>query len=323
MRKLIVFLGDFYPECAPFCAELQNSVEYDFLPFVVPSVLTQQPWLLNFTKVFKTRTANSNIINEVRSLNPFAILVRSWTGFAGINLPEAIYWKMETMQRESPNQPLPRVNPTKPFRAMLTQNHVEVPVYKDLGIPVGWLPRGVSHNWEKPLPKTYDVMVTGTAIQQTKIDSFKLLMGNLISVLSPEQLRVYINAGGIPEFAAYRKPTHPAEQGPTLMAQAKIFISPVTTRFDPGIISHKTVQAMACRTLTLTQRYVGVEDLMGKDGENLIYADTPEEAKEKVLYYLSHDVEREAIAERGYNFIHAKYNVTKIIKQAFKEIGVE
>jgi hypothetical protein len=326
-RKLIVFLGNFYPECAAFCAELQNSSEYDFLPFVAGGVLAEQPWTKNLPNIFRSRvlgrTPGPEIVRMVRDLNPYAVLVRAWTGWAGLALPEAIYWKIETLQREVPGQQLPLIPPPRKFRAILVQNHLEQDAYRQYGVPVGWLPRGVSHYLEVPLPKTYDVMVSGTACHRFKNESFAILASTLPKVLSPEQLRIYIPHGSLNWVGKYLRPVYPAENGPTLMAQAKIFISPVTTRYDPGIISHKTIQAMACRTLTLTQRYDGVEDLMGKDGENLIYASTSGEAQEKVLYYLAHDAAREMIAQRGYEFVHNKYNVTRIIQQALAAIGIE
>jgi len=92
------------------------------------------------------------------------------------------------------------------------------------------------------------------------------------------------------------------------VASAKIFVSPTTIWLDPYALSHKTVSSMGCGTLTMTNKYGAIEEILGKHKETILYANEPEETLELVQYYLDHDTEREELATAGYDFVHKKYN---------------
>jgi hypothetical protein len=92
------------------------------------------------------------------------------------------------------------------------------------------------------------------------------------------------------------------------VASARIFVSPTTIWLDPYALSHKTVSSMGCGTLTMTNKYGAIEEILGKHKETILYSNEPEETLELVQYYLDHDTEREELAMAGYNWVHEKYN---------------
>lgn len=190
-----------------------------------------------------------------------------------------------------------------------------------------WLPYCVSRYWGKQnATKTIPVMVatslppSGTDLKKKSLD---ILVRPLVDKM-PSELWAFNGYHRGLESLDYLKPCLKASFNPMdavhHISRAKIYISPSTIWFDEGCISYKTVEAMACGVLTVTNNYIGMEDVFGKDGENLIYANTPEETVEKVQYYLSHDKEREEIAERGYEFVHENYGWERNLIRLKEEI---
>ena len=331
--KKILYFGNLYHAEASLAMELNAGSDYKFIPVFTHSFNDVfdndfKPYF-NFKKLFNPYVIIPDPVEMAKIIDkekPNIIIDRCWVDFANYPPPGTIFWKIESSARSLEDDPLPMILPVSGHAAFLTFNHVEVPEYKKvLGIPVSFLPYSVSTHWDKPLAKTMDVMVTGTCANIEKIQSYELLTKKVCETLPKGSVNIYAHCGAnnLNWVKDNLRPLYYAEQSPILMAQAKIFISPVTTRFDPGTISHKTLQAMGCRTLVLTQHYKGVEDMLGPDGQFVIYADSQEEALKKVIYYLKHDYERDAIAQRAYTFAHGEYNGTKVFKRALKDIGIE
>jgi len=326
----ILTLCNLYGAEVTFIKEMQVNPNYTIVPVVDPNDPTVNAnviykHIVQSTGVNMIAAEQGKVDNLIKQEAPDITIVRCWTGFAKLQVPGSLFWKIESTRRKVRGAELTVTVPNKSASYFCTQNKLEVPLYASkLNIPVAYFPRGVCPTWEFPCKKTVDVVSTGTAVSEPKVASFNMLVKPLSTCLSPEQLHVYISWGAtnLEWLGSYAKTLHMIEDAPAIVGSAKIFVSPVTTRFDPGIFSQKSLQAMACRTLVLTQHYTGVEDIVGPDGENLIYADSPEEAVDKVKYYLSHDNEREAIAERGYKFVHAEYNYTKVFERALKELGI-
>ncbi len=74
-----------------------------------------------------------------------------------------------------------------------------------------------------------------------------------------------------------------------------------------GYTSNRFFNVMGCGAFCLVRRFPGL-DLWGSDGVHFVAFDTDEEACEKIKYYLSHDQERQQIADAGYRWFHAYHN---------------
>lgn len=309
-------------------AEFRNSGEYEFVFVLDPKYNSEDSVFSNIPKLFNTvYPVDIPSIGSVRRIinqyKPTHVITRCWTAFSQINIPESIYWKVESNVAAS-NGLVEPILPTTRHKAVWVQRKCEVGEYRNrTGLPTGYFPRGVSHNWEKPLPKTMDIMVTGTC--SPKLASYKMLTELLCTSFSPNQLFIFGIHGqeALTWAEDFIQPQYLAEEAPIKYAQARIFVCPVASTCTVDLFSHKTLQTMACRTLTIMPKYTNVESFLGRDGENLVYANSSEECLDKVKFYLKHEKEREAIAERGYKFIHSEYNYTKLLKRALNEIGAE
>lgn len=82
-----------------------------------------------------------------------------------------------------------------------------------------------------------------------------------------------------------------------------------------GEISRRIFEGMACKKLIITNRLSSNKQLDSIFIENkeIIFYDTKEEALEKIIYYLSHNTEREDIATNGYNKVIQRYTSKNII----------
>jgi len=324
----IVSLCNLYGAEVTFTKELQANPKYSIVP-----VVDLNDHMRKNAPIYKTvdkavgakviPVSQSSVDTLLKDEAPDLVVVRSWTSFANVHIPGSLYWKIESLHRTTPEQPLTAIKPNTSASYFATQNKEEVPSYTDLmNIPVAWFPRGVCASWEKSLTKTVDIISCGTATHSPKIASFNMLVKPLVDIYSPKQLHIYISSGSLGWANKHIRPAYSLEDAPKVIGSAKIFVSPVTTRFDPGIFSQKSLQAMACGAMLITQHYTGVEDIVGPDGENVVYADSKEEVLDKVAYYLRHDSEREAIANRGYRFVHSEYNYSKIFERVLKEFGI-
>jgi len=328
----LMYIGNMYNLEYSFASELIGR-GHQFFPVVDDAYCGGSDFYMgsnpyrNVTSIFGGYSLRDGSQQKVDSListvKPDVILVRCWNSFSNFNLPNAIFYKVESPARENKGDPLPLIMPHKSNKSFFTIIKQEMEVYKKLlPVPVGYFPYGVSSFYEKPSNKEYDVFSTGTALLGYKIQSYEMLVKPICEAI-PTSLHVYQHYGRelMPWAKNCFKDPFFAEQGPSIFSKYKIFICPVAMRFDPGMTSHKLVQSMGCRTFTITQHVDGIEDLFGRDGENICYADSSKECLDKVQFYLKHDTEREKIADRGYRFIHANYNWYNLLKNALIEVG--
>jgi len=276
-----------------------------------------------FGAVSLAEVSQNSVDSIISNVKPDIILVRCWNSFSNLNLPNAIFYKVESPARDKKDDPLPLIMPHRSNKAFLTMVKQEIDAYRRLlPIPVGYFPYGVSSFYEKPSNKKYDIMSTGTAILGYKLQSYEMLVKPICDTI-PNALHVYQNYGRdlMPWAKNCFKDPFFAEQGPGIIGLYKIYVCPVAMRFDHGMASHKLFQSLGCRTFTITQHVDGIEDMFGRDGENLCYADSSKECLDKVQFYLKHDTEREKIADRGYKFVHATYNWFNLFKNALLEVG--
>jgi len=190
-----------------------------------------------------------------------------------------------------------------------------------------WLPYCVSKHWGRieGVTKTIPVMVATSMPgggPATKMKSMKILVEPVVAWNS-SMVKIFPGYNGFKSSYLQQciSPSFSVINSVPNICKAKIYISPTSIWYDEDCVSYKTVEAMACGVLTLTNNYIGMEDVFGKDGENLIYANSPEESLDKVRYYLDHDKEREEIAQRGYEFVHREYGWESNFERLIKELS--
>lgn len=76
--------------------------------------------------------------------------------------------------------------------------------------------------------------------------------------------------------------------------------------------SDRIIQLTASGIMVMSPIIPGFENLFQED--EIIYFENHEDFKEKLDYYLSHDNERNAIAQKGYQKAHASFNSTRVTK---------
>lgn len=270
------------------------------------------------------RIGNRNDIDALKaSFKPDLVLYRGWCSEARFRQEGEILWSQEIMATNSNG---------KRFEGFASTYDAKDIAYniKDLATQNGqfWLPRCITKYWSKvPCQKDIPFMVA-TNMPSDGIGG-KLKRKSLDILVKPivewdkNLIYAFEGAAGGLGFVDYMngtvKPSFLYIDMHKWMSRAKIYASPTTIWYDKGCISQKTIHAMACGALTLTNRYMDIEDILGKDGENLIYSNSPEETLDKVKYYLVHESEREALAARGYDYIHKVYNWPAHLTRLHKE----
>ena len=87
---------------------------------------------------------------------------------------------------------------------------------------------------------------------------------------------------------------------------------------NKGSHNMRTFEVPACGTFVLSERSPEIEEFFKKD-EEIVFFSTPQELKDKALYYLKHRGERERIARAGYErCISSGYSYTDRAKAILK-----
>lgn len=87
-------------------------------------------------------------------------------------------------------------------------------------------------------------------------------------------------------------------------------------------IKARIFEISACRTMLITQNIDYLKDHYKISEEIISYSDTSN-LIEKIRYYLSHDAEREIIAQRGYERTIRDHSYEKRFRDLFTKIGLE
>lgn len=106
----------------------------------------------------------------------------------------------------------------------------------------------------------------------------------------------------------------------SMFARATVMVAPV--RFSAGT-QNKILEAMAAGVPIITSPF-GNEGIGGQDGEHLALCRTPEEFAQRILWYLGHPEEREAMGKRGQLFAQQHFSwdtVQKRVNEIEKHLG--
>lgn len=90
-----------------------------------------------------------------------------------------------------------------------------------------------------------------------------------------------------------------------------------------GFVSNRLFQAMAAGgALLMHQRVPGLDHLLGlKDGEHYVAWDNITDLKDKLDYWLSHDGERQAVADKGRAFIRESHSFDARVQELMGLVG--
>lgn len=324
MALKVIFVGGIYPVEFSLYKESIGNPDLDVL--FVAGCGEAMPGAIEIVK--PTMISSAKLLDNIKAdFKPDITLFRSWCPEAkwrSIN-PENILWAQEIYPT--------RIDETKSTAGSTGVNECNIAYQNKLYATNNqyWLPYCVSKYWEKPDTKNIrDIPVmlatslpSDSSAIQNKRRSLDILAKPIAENLQ-ESLYVYNGYYGRLESMPYLvpciKPSFPCPDMTSFISRAKIYLSPTSIWYDTGSISHKTVQAMACGCLVFTNKYPGIEEIVGKDKEHLIYCNTAEETLDMVKYYLTHDKERLEIAQRGMEFIHTKYNWVTNLRRLSLEI---
>lgn len=90
-----------------------------------------------------------------------------------------------------------------------------------------------------------------------------------------------------------------------------------------GEITRRIFEGMACGKMVITDRLspdTGLSDIF-KDGEDIVYYDSADEAIDKINYFASHDDEREAIAKNGYNKVITSHSIAARVDELMELVN--
>ena len=150
---------------------------------------------------------------------------------------------------------------------------------------VQWLPLACDPaiHRQHEVEKVYDVCFVGNLVAGER--------QRLLELLQREFERVFVGR-------AY------GEDLARIFSQARI----VFNRSVANDVNMRVFEAVACGSLLMTNGLTdnGQEELL-RDGEHLVTYRGDEELLERIRYYLAHEDEREAIAQRGMEEVHAKH----------------
>jgi glycosyltransferase involved in cell wall biosynthesis len=98
----------------------------------------------------------------------------------------------------------------------------------------------------------------------------------------------------------------------------KILVSPSANTARSSFCV-RNLEYMACKRLCLAE-HLPYMDKLFEDKKEIVYWETPEQLKELVDYYLSHQDEAKEIAENGYQAIKTNFTDDIIVKQIVEKI---
>lgn len=106
-----------------------------------------------------------------------------------------------------------------------------------------------------------------------------------------------------------------------LIYQSKIglnFENDLMAKVELGF-SDRVIKIMGAGTMCLTHEIPGIEQLF-IPGKHLVTYKNYVDLKEKIMYYISHDEEREKIAKAGHDLVWEKYTIDKVVGMYLDEI---
>lgn len=278
---------------------------------------------------------NTDVLEEVQLLKkiwkPDLTILRTWAGVDHLVDLADLVWAQEahpimddgSVEADESEQRIPggynpavrRVAYTSPHKAQATNQH--------------WLPYCVSDYWgDLNVPRDIPIMVATNLPErghQLKVRSLDILVKPLITqypalvhVFSGRHTQSYRKY--VPYMLQCVKPSYIETDTNQILSRAQIYLSPTTIWHNEGFVSYKIYEAMNCGCTVVTNKYPGMEYMMGLDGDTIIYANSAEETLNKVTYLLNNPAECTAIGQRARTFVRKKYGVKQHLMRVYNEI---
>jgi spore maturation protein CgeB len=182
----------------------------------------------------------------------------------------------------------------------------------------------------------YDVSMVATCYPQheARRKGYETIVGAAVSLYEKKEIsfRIYGNWWWMPIGMGYINSHEeliggllPFELVPSLYSSSKITLGIQCLDNSKTQSSQRPFEALACGSFHITQ-WTPSMDYIFKEGINIVTSKTKEETKEKIIYYLNHNEEREKIAKNGQELIYNKHTYTnrlnEIVIPDLKKFGI-
>lgn len=178
--------------------------------------------------------------------------------------------------------------------------------FKRMGIEAEWMP----HAFE---PNAYHDISTGapTPFSYASKDHDVCFVGHVNS-----ENRIDFLDRMFREFPNFFFGQRRFQDAARIYAKSKICLN-VSMKED---LNMRCFEVMGAGGFLLTDYVPYIEELF-EDGKHLVLYRSVDEAVDKAKYYLSHDSEREKIAQAGYEEVMAKHTIDKRVDEILKKVG--
>lgn len=192
-----------------------------------------------------------------------------------------------------------------------------------------WLPYCVSSNWgDLELSRDIPVMVATNIPERgahLKVRSLDILV-KPIAEKYPDLLHVFPgqHSQAYSKHAPYlqkcQKTSYPVVDTTYILSRAKVYLSPTTIWYNEGFVSYKIYEAMNCGCAVITNNYPGMEYMMGKDREYLLYSNSAEETLSKFAWLQENPQECADLGQRAKEFVRKKYSFPDHLERIYNEV---
>jgi len=117
-------------------------------------------------------------------------------------------------------------------------------------------------------------------------------------------------------YKLLRSTAQPGEEYSRMFSRCKIIFN----RSMDNDLNMRVFEGISIGRLLLTDKVDGIDDLF-EDGEHYVSYKDWNDLNEKIAYYLSHEKEREKIAETGANYVHAEHTYQHRLEAILKTCG--
>lgn len=318
----ILYVGGIY-----FC-------EYSLIREAQANPAIDLRWVLTGDSFFPgcyPTTSYKDIVALRQQFKPDLVVVRNWCDAEQYGIASDLHWLQELTATDDDGTKRP--DPTgDPFVVWPRFKH-RAYTSKQLAAARGlhWLPYCASSRWSASA-KNRDIpvaMATNLPPAEWGGHMKRRSMDILVQPVAnqwPDKLWVFStpvsNLNQVPYLTRCSWHSYTPQETMKVLGQVNIYISPTTVWNDPGNVSYKVFEGLAAGCLVLTNRYPGIEDVFGPDGQHLIYSNSQEETLEKVGYYLVHDKERNEVVARGQEFLFKNFDWHTHLSRVAEEMKV-
>lgn len=143
----------------------------------------------------------------------------------------------------------------------------------------------------------------------------------VVRATAPLNIQIWGEKGWGDEFPAqYRGMADHYLDLPKIYRGSKINLD-ISRIYQPAVVTMRVFDVLACGGFILADRNEALLALF-KEGQDIEAYDTPEEAADKVRYYLKHGAERERIAGRGYERVLHSHTFRHRLRHILTKTGL-